>query len=277
MQDLLARADASALPRFTILLLFGFSTVCAARGVLAGIETARPFLVLGSWLGAMAGAITLLVSYPAFVARLHPLISVSAIEAFVREHEVWLAAFLAIGALAAVAVEFTRATPRSPSAMARAEAIGAAGESLVALALRDAGYPVLNNVLLRGRGWSTEIDHIVRTGGSLVAIETKTLAGRIEGWPEDRKWVQLLGGRERWFLNPLRQNATYLEVMRRAIGRTDVPLRGLVVVAGTATIGEALRGCVVPVPELRGVLGQDDWSDPRALDTAWAVFERAAS
>ena len=177
--------------------------------------------------------------------------------AVVREHDLPLAALLVLGTLAAAGLEVLSPRRRSQAEAARSGAIGAAGESLVAIELRQAGFPALHGVILGGRGWSTEIDHMVKTAGSIVAIETKTLSGRVEGRQQSRQWVQRTGGRERWFLNPLRQNATHLEAMRQAIGTIDVPLRGLVVVAGTAVIDETLRGCVVPVCELAHVLRQE--------------------
>ncbi len=139
---------------------------------------------------------------------------------------------------------------------------------MVGLIFRQACYPAIANLVVSGRDWSTEIDHVVRTPGSIVVIETKILAGRIEGWSTDKHWVQRIGGRERWFLNPLRQNASHLEVLRRAIGPVDMPLRGLVVVAGSATIGDELRGSVVFVGDLGQVLQDQKRTCSPALDQA---------
>jgi hypothetical protein len=206
-----------------------------------------------------------------------PIWGLSVLEAFVFRHDLPLACLGVIGALAAATLEVLRPVARSSVAEARAASIGAAGEGLVVMALQRAGYPALHSVMLRGRGWSTEIDHLVQTPGSIVAIETKTLAGRIEGRPGDRRWVQRNGGRERWFLNPLRQNATHLDVLRRTIGPLDVPLRGLVVVAGTAAIGNELRECLVPVSDLVRLLDDEPPGRAHDLDRAWAVLQQIAA
>ena len=259
-----------------IVLFVLVATAAVVRIVVFAIEVGRPFLLLGAWLAAMAGGIVVLGAMPALIGGWRPLLSVAVVSAFVRAHALPLAALLALGALAAAGLE-TLSPARRSAAAARASAVGAAGEGLVAIALRQTGFPALHGVMLGGRGWSTEIDHVVRTAGSIVAIETKTLAGRVEGRPGDRQWVQRAGGRARWFLNPLRQNAAHLEAMRRAIGAIDVPLRGLVIVAGTATISEALGGFVVPVSELTQVLRQDAAIGGRGVDQAWSILERLAA
>lgn len=253
------------------------ATAGAVRAVVFGIQSCRPFLVLLAWICAMAGGIIVATAVPALLNGGRPLWSLDVLDAFVRRHDLPLAALGVIGAVAAAALETLRPVRRSSAAAARAASIGAAGEGLVVMALQRAGYPTLPGVMLGGRGWSTEIDHVVRTRGSIVAIETKTLAGQIEGRPGDRQWVQRNGGRERWFLSPVRQNATHLDVLRRTIGPLDVPLRGLVVVAGTATIADELRGCVVPVSDLVMLLDEEPSSGARDLDRAWAILQQIAS
>lgn len=246
-------------------------TAGAGRAAIHGLEESRPFLLLGGWMAAMVGAIAVIVAWPAVLSGVRPLWSGPLVASFVRAHDLPLTAVLAVGALAAALLEVLAPARRSAAVAARAEAVGAAGESLVALQLQRSGLPSVRGLILGGRGWSTEIDHVVLVGGSIVAIETKTLSGRIEGRPNDRKWVQRTGKRERWFLNPLVQNATHLEALRQAIGALDVPLRGLVVLAGSATIADELRGSVVPVAELGDVLGTDLAASSAAADAAWSI------
>ena len=251
-------------------------TAAAVRAVVFAIERSRPVLLLWSWIAAMTGGILFMASAPALVGDWHPLLSGALVMTVVHNYDLPLAALLVLGALAAAGLEMLSPPRRSRAAAARSGVIGAAGESLVMIELRQAGFPALHGVMLGGHGWSTEIDHVVRTAGSIVAIETKTLSGRVEGWPQSRQWVQRIGRREHWFLNPMRQNAIHLEAMRQAIGTIDVPLRGLVVIAGTAMMDEALCGCVVPVPDLAQVLRQENPGGGRGLDQAWSILERRA-
>ena len=259
-----------------ILLAVVVATAGATRVAVFGIEFSRPFVFLLGWLCAVAGGILVITAVSAVANGIRPLWSVDQLTAFVVAHDLPLAVIGAIGAVAAAAMEFLRPAPRSAASRMRAGSVGAAGEGLVAVALQRAAFDALHGVIVRGRGWSTEIDHLVRTPSSIVSIETKTFSGRIEGRPGDRQWVHRSGGRERWFLNPVRQNATHLDVLRRTLGPLDAPLRGLVVVAGTASIAEALRGCVVPVSDLVRVIEDEPSSSGRDLDRAWAMLQQIA-
>lgn len=261
---------------FAILLTILVATAFAGRVVILAIENSHPFLLLGSWLLAMVGGCALWLAAQTVLAGFWPSWNADLVGQFVRQHELVLAALLVIGTVAAVAMEILRPARRSMAAEDRAGAIGSAGEALVARALGRAGYPTLHGVMVGGRSWSTEIDHIVRSPGSILAIETKTLSGRVEGRPGDRQWVQRGSGRERWFLNPLRQNATHLDVLRRAIGAIDVPLRGVVVFAGTATIADELRGVVVSLDDLISLLDREPVLNSRSLDQAWSIVEQLA-
>ena len=261
---------------FAILLTILVATASAGRAVIFAIETSRPFLLLGSWLLAMVGGSALWSVAQNVLGGFRPSWSIDLVGPFVRQHDLPLASLLVIGTLAAVTIEILRPARRSVASEHRAGAIGSAGEGLVASALQKAGYRALHGVMIGGRSWSTEIDHIVRSPGSILAVETKTLSGRVEGRPWDRQWVQRSSGRERWFLNPLRQNATHLDVLRRSIGAIDVSLRGVVVFAGTATIADELRGVVVSVDDLVSLLDREPVLNSRSLDQAWLVVERLA-
>lgn len=268
--------EISDMEAFGLVAMLCVATAGAGRAAAYGLEESRPILLLVGWLAAMAGAVAVLVAWPAILGGMRPLWSEPLLTAFIRAHDLPLTAALAIGTVAAAALEVFGPARRSAAAVARSEAIGAAGEGLVSLELQRAGLPAVHGLILGGRGWSTEIDHVVLVGGAIVAIETKTLSGRIVGRPGDRKWVQRSGDRERWFLNPLRQNATHLEAVRRAIGPLDVRLRGLVVVAGSAAIGEELQGCVVPIAVLGDVLRMEPTEPSAAGDAAWAIVQRLA-
>ena len=268
--------QASDIEGLGLVLALLVGTAGAVRMVVFALGMERPTLFLAGWLAAMTGTVAVLVAAPALAGGLRPLLSVSLALAFVHQHDLPLAAVLTVGTLAAAGLEILRPGTRSRTGLARAKAVGDAGESLVAMELLQAGLPALHGVILGGRGWSTEIDHIVRTAGAIVAIETKTLAGRVEGRPSSRQWVQRLGGRDRWFLNPMWQNATHLEAIRQVIGSIDVPLRGIVVVAGTATISDELAGCVLPVRELANVLRGDMPIGSYQLDRAWSLLVRRA-
>lgn len=252
------------------------ATAAAIRAVVFAIETGRPFLFLASWFLSMAGGSIILLTAQSIMDGFGPFWGFDQVQAFMRKHDLALVCLLVVGTLAAATMEVLRPARRTAAAETRAGKIGNIGEGLVAMELQKAGYPALHGVIVGGRSWSTEIDHIVRSRGSILVIETKTLAGRIEGQPGARQWVQRVSGRERWFLNPLRQNATHLDVLRRAIGAIDVPLRGVVVFAGTATIADELRGVVVGVNDLVSLLDRERISSSRIFEQAWSIVEQLA-
>ena len=163
----------------------------------------------------------------------------------------------------------------------RAAALGALGEALVAGALRDMGWPVLRNVVLRERGRSTEIDVIGRAPGALVVLEVKTWSGFIQGAAQAAAWTRHGRGNEAVAMpNAVTQNRVHVAAVERAIGDREVPVWGLVVSAGHARFAPALRAHVVPAAELAGVLrdsARGDHGERRKIERAWAALSREAS
>ena len=163
----------------------------------------------------------------------------------------------------------------------RAAALGALGEALVAGALRDMGWPVLRNVVLRERGRSTEIDVIARAPGALVVLEVKTWSGLIQGEAGAAQWARHGRGGEVVALpNAVAQNRVHVAAVERTISDRSVPVCGLVVGAGHARYSPALLAHVVPVAELPGVLrganAIHDGADAARVERAWATLGREA-
>ena len=101
---------------------------------------------------------------------------------FLRAYEAPIALAVGSGVLIALWLHRGRevgATAAS-SREARSRRIGAVGEARVAAELKRIGLPALHNVILRGAGWSVELDHLVRVASGIVVLETKTLGGTIE-------------------------------------------------------------------------------------------------
>ena len=61
---------------------------------------------------------------------------------------------------------------------ARSRRIGAVGEARVAAELKRIGLPALHNVIVRGAGWSVELDHVVRVPSGLWSWKRRPSAGR---------------------------------------------------------------------------------------------------
>lgn len=163
----------------------------------------------------------------------------------------------------------------------RAAAIGGLGEALVAGRLREIGWPVLRNVVLREREGSVEIDLLVRAPDALVVLEVKTWSGFIQGAAQAALWVRHGGdGRELSVPNAVRQNLAHVAAVERAIGDSGVSIWGLVVSAGHARFAAPLRPHVVDMSTLDRVLqAQAETAGPvdqDRLDQAWSRLRQEA-
>lgn len=111
---------------------------------------------------------------------------------------------------------------------------GREGEKRVRKALRHQGlfapyHKVLNGIILIDRkGDSHEIDHIDIRRSGIFCIETKTIAGRIEGRPDDPVWHSYLPERVHEHRNPIMQNEVHVRTLREVLGK-DFPIYGVVV------------------------------------------------
>jgi hypothetical protein len=109
----------------------------------------------------------------------------------------------------------------------RAAAIGGVGEALVAGRLREIGWPILRNVVLRERAGSAEIDILARAPGALIVLEVKTWSGRIEGTASAASWTRHgADGRVMTVPNAVRQNLAHIAAVEWAIGDSRVRVTG---------------------------------------------------
>jgi hypothetical protein len=200
---------------------------------------------------------------------------------FLRAYEAPIALAVCSGVLIALWLRRGRevGATRASSREARLRRIGAVGEARVAAELKRIGLPALHNVILCGAGWSVELDHVVRVPSGIVAFETKTFGGTIEGQLDSPMWTQrTAGGVELGGLaNPVLQNQAHVWALEGFLGDLRVPICGYVVSAGGAGFAPEIADAVVSVRDLRWVLSIS-FADPspRALDAAWRRLEREA-
>ena len=280
---------AGTAPRALAVLVSFILVAISVKAAMVAIRYRRPLTFLSTWSTGLLMFVVSSVAFQAFAWGGADLVTLPAMAAFVAAHGVTLAALLVLGTVTTAGLEFAPAfAPVRPirqdrsregqqgARRSREEVIGSLGEGLVGVELQALGWPFLTNVVLAGRGWSVEVDHIVRAPDSLVIIETKTLSGVVTGQPGGAEWRQRTsGGRMRSFMNPLRQNDAHMTAVRNVIAIGSVALRGLVVSAGHARFDTAIAGCVVPVRDLADVL-RGSTATPlfgkAAIDTAWNVL-----
>ena len=115
------------------------------------------------------------------------------------------------------------------------------GEQLVAMVLRRLNYPALHDIILVCKdGHPTQIDHVARTPGGLLVIETKNYSGKIYGNPHDKTWTVCLAGTRHKMQNPLHQNYRHIQAVKELV--PDVPVIGHVLFVGSAQPPDGLAG-----------------------------------
>ena len=107
------------------------------------------------------------------------------------------------------------------------EEIGEYGENYVSQFLSNIQDSVVFNdvILLDSKTKkSSQIDHVVVRPNGIFVIETKNYAGRIYGNDNQREWTQVLayGEIKNRFYNPIKQNATHIYFLAKALKLYDI-------------------------------------------------------
>ena len=117
---------------------------------------------------------------------------------------------------------------------------GTKGEKRVSSVLNKldkSKYKILNDVLVRAKDKTVQIDHIVVSIYGIFVIETKNYSGNIYGDGYKDKWTQYIGREKNLFQNPLRQNYGHYKTIADLLNISDDKLiKPVVVFAGTAKL-----------------------------------------
>ena len=74
-------------------------------------------------------------------------------------------------------------------------------------------YIVLRNLILLNNNTTHQIDHVVVSNYGIFVIETKNYSGYVKGSDKYRKWVQFIGKKKYFFLNPIIQNYGHIKAL----------------------------------------------------------------
>jgi len=81
------------------------------------------------------------------------------------------------------------------------------------LFLRSSDYVDINNVTIRTRRGTTQIDHVIISRYGVFVVETKNMSGWVFGSENDRFWIKTNRGNKLKFQNPLHQNESHIRAL----------------------------------------------------------------
>jgi hypothetical protein len=76
-------------------------------------------------------------------------------------------------------------------------------------------YKVINDLMLRTEGKTSQIDHVVVSNYGIFVIETKNYKGWILGDERGEQWTQVIYKRKEKFYNPIRQNYGHVQALKQ--------------------------------------------------------------
>ena len=90
-------------------------------------------------------------------------------------------------------------------------------------------YKVLNDVLLKTKRGTTQIDHIVVSIYGIFVIETKNYKGKIIGNGNDKDWIKEIHGNKYPFRNPIIQNKGHIRALAKNLKIDESVMTSMVV------------------------------------------------
>lgn len=111
-------------------------------------------------------------------------------------------------------------------------------------------HVLINNVTLRAKGGTTQIDHVLIADTGIFVIENKNYSGWIFGGPESRQWTQTIYRKKSKFQNPIHQNYGHVQALISLFNLPEDNFNSLVVFTGNAEFKSDLGPNVIHLPEL---------------------------
>ena len=117
-------------------------------------------------------------------------------------------------------------------------------------------YKVLNNIMIKENGNTHQIDHLVLSQFGIFVIEMKNYYGLILGNEYNDKWIQYLGRKKNYFLNPIHQNYGHVKALEKLLNIGDGVFIPIVCFSNQAKLKIETRSNVVPldylIPTIKG-------------------------
>lgn len=139
---------------------------------------------------------------------------------------------------------------------------GAIGEKVVSIYLSSLPkdkYILLNDIMLKTKKGSTQIDHILVSIYGIFVIETKNYNGWIYGRKYDKEWTQNIYGNKKKFYNPLRQNYGHIKTLMDLLDLPEDKFISVIAFSSSATLKTKNMESVIYINKLkRTILGYQD-------------------
>jgi hypothetical protein len=98
-------------------------------------------------------------------------------------------------------------------------------------------YRVLNNLLIKGKKGTSQIDHMVISPQGIFVIETKNYSGWIHGSENSEHWTQTIYRHKTKFYNPIKQNWGHILALKETLpAYLNLPYFPIIVFVGKAKL-----------------------------------------
>jgi hypothetical protein len=104
------------------------------------------------------------------------------------------------------------------------------------LFLRSSDYVDINNVTIRSRRGTTQIDHVIISRYGVFVVETKNMSGWIFGGEDDPFWIKTNRGNKLKFQNPLHQNESHIRALSNLARIAPERMHSVVVFRGNCSL-----------------------------------------
>lgn len=97
-------------------------------------------------------------------------------------------------------------------------------------------YIVLNDIMLKSKNKTSQMDHIVISKYGIFVIEMKNYFGLVTGNEYNDKWIQHMGKKKFYFKNPIHQNYGHIQSLKEVLGLDDSYFISIICFSNQATL-----------------------------------------
>lgn len=111
-------------------------------------------------------------------------------------------------------------------------------------------YLILNDIMVKQNNSTHQIDHLIISQFGIFVIEMKNYYGLILGDEHKNKWIQYLGKKKSYFLNPIHQNYGHIKSLEELLNLDNKYFIPIVCFSNQAKLKIEAKGNVVPLDYL---------------------------